>query len=63
MNANAAPYTGRHANTAPFIGASLNASPYAGMNVNAPGFQPASQDLHTSVMPQRVQGHHASKHM
>ena len=63
VNANAASYTGRHTNAAPFIGTSLHASPYAGMNVNAPGFQPASQDVHSSVMPQGVQAHHASKHM
>ena len=64
MNANAIPFTGRNVNSPAYSGLCGNAAPFAGMNANAPGFQPSSRAAqNSSLLSQRLQAPHASKHM
>lgn len=64
MNASAMPFTGRNIDAAAYAATHGTAAPFAGMNANAPGFHPSSRASHnSSLLSQRLQAHHASKHM
>lgn len=64
MNASAMPFASRNIESAAYAATHGNAAPFAGMNANAPGFHPSSRASHnSSLLSQRLQAHHASKHM